>query len=119
MGKNQKYLYPIHQLSETFKGKFLDSMKRALRKIGYLKGFDLAIQTAYKKRWVVHCEPSMADADHVVKYLGQYTHRVAISNDRLLEMSDTRVHFIAKDYRDNAQIKPTSLPGVEFLHRFC
>lgn len=119
IGKNQKYLYPIHQLSKTFKGKFLDSMKRALRKIGYLKGFDAAIQVAYEKDWVVHCEPSMADADHVIKYLGQYTHRVAISNDNLLEMSDTRVRFIAKDYRDKAQKKPTSLPGVEFLHRFC
>jgi hypothetical protein len=119
IGSNQKYLYSIHQLSDTFKGKFLDSIKRALRKIGYLKGFDSAIQAAYKKRWVVHCEPSMANADHVIKYLGQYTHRVAISNDRILEMSDTHVRFIAKDYRDKALKKPMSLPGVEFLHRFC
>lgn len=119
IGKNQKYLYPIHQLSDTFRGKFLDSIKRALRKTGHLKDFDAAIQAAYKKKWVVHCEPSMADADHVIKYLGQYTHRVAISNDRLLEMSDTHVRFMAKDYRDNAQQKPTSLTGVEFLYRFC
>lgn len=119
IGKNQKYLYSIHQLSETFRGKFVVSLKRALRKIGHLKAFDAAIQVAFKKDWVVHCEPSMADADHVVKYLGQYTHRVAISNDRLLEMSDTHVRFIAKDYRDKAQKKPTSLPGVEFLRRFC
>ena len=119
IGKNQKYLYPIHQLSDTFKGKFLDSIKRALRKIGHLSGFDPAIQTSYNKPWVVHAEPSMADANHVIKYLGQYTHRVAISNDRLLEMSDTHVRFIAKDYRDKAQKKPVRLPGVEFLHRFC
>ena len=119
IGKNQKYLYPIHQLSDTFKGKFLDRIKRALRKTGLLSGFDPAIQTAYNKPWVVHCEPSMASADHVIKYLGQYTHRVAISNDRILEISDTHVRFIAKDYRDKAQKKPVRLPGVEFLHRFC
>jgi hypothetical protein len=60
----------------------------------------------------------MASAGHVIKYLGQYTHRVAISNDRILEMGDTHVTFIAKDYRDNAKKKPVNLPGVEFLHRF-
>jgi len=119
IGANKNYLYPIHELSDTFKGKFLHSMKRALRKTNKLDGFDSYIQSAYKKRWVVHCEPSMAKAEHVIKYLGQYTHRVAISNDRILKMSDTHVTFIAKDYRDKAQMKPVSLPGVEFIHRFC
>ena len=119
IGVNQKYLYPIHQLSDTFKGKFLDSIKRVLRKTGNLSGFNSVMQAAYKKRWVVHCEPAMANADHVIKYLGQYTHRVAISNNRLLEMSDTHVTFIAKDYRDKAQKKPVRLSGIEFLHRFC
>jgi hypothetical protein len=119
IGTYQNYLYPIHQLSDAFKGKYLDAMKRALRKRNQLTGFSASIQDAYKKRWVVHCEPSMANAEHVIKYLGQYTHRVAISNDRILEMNDTHVTFIAKDYRDKAQKKPVSLPGVEFLHRFC
>lgn len=119
IGTYENYLYPIHQLSDAFKGKYLDSLKRGLRKINKLTEFDSAIQAAYKKRWVVHCEPSMANAVHVIRYLGQYTHRVAISNDRILEISDTHVTFIAKDYRDKAQKKPVSLPGVEFLHRFC
>ncbi|MDB4335137.1 IS91 family transposase [bacterium] len=119
IGQQKKYLYPIHQLSDAFKGKLLDSLKRALKKLGIYPQFDTYIQAAYKKRWVVHCEPSMASADHVIKYLGQYTHRVAISNDRLLEMTDTHVTFIAKDYRDNAQKKPVRLTGVEFSHRFC
>ncbi len=119
IGQQKKYLYPIHQLSDAFKGKLLDRLKRALKKLDIYPEFDAYIQAAYKKRWVVHCEPSMASADHVIKYLGQYTHRVAISNDRLLEMTDTHVTFIAKDYRDNAQKKPVRLPGVEFLHRFC
>lgn len=66
----------------------------------------------------MHCEPSLASADHVVKYLGQYTHRVAISNQRILSIADGRVTFIAKDYRHNAVKKSVELNGVEFLRRF-
>jgi hypothetical protein len=119
IGKQQKYLYSIFQLSDAFKGKFLDSLERALQKRDILSEFDSCIQAAYKKPWVAHCEPSMAKAGHVIQYLGQYTHRVAISNDRIIAMSDTHVTFIAKDYRDKAKNKPVSLTGVEFLHRFC
>ena len=119
IGKNKLYLYPIHQLSDTFKGKFLDSLKRELRKTKMLGFFDSLIQKAYSTKWVVHIEPSLADAEHVIRYLGQYTHRVAITNQRILNITDTHVTFIAKDYRDNAQKKPVTLEGVEFLRRFC
>ena len=61
----------------------------------------------------------MAKPEHVIKYLGQYTHRVAISNQRILNITDTHVTFVAKDYRDKAQQKPITLSGVEFLRRFC
>ena len=60
----------------------------------------------------------MASAVHVVKYLGQYTHRVAITNQRFLNIADGKVTFIAKDYRDRAIKKPVTLDGVEFLRRF-
>lgn len=119
IGTYDDFLYPVHQLSATFKGKFLDSLERALRKTGLLDGFDPMIQKAWNKSWVVYCEPSMAKAEHVIRYLGQYTHRVAISNDRILSMNETHVTFIAKDYRDHAQKKPVTMTGVEFLHRFC
>jgi len=56
---------------------------------------------------------------HVIQYLGQYTHRVAISNNRILSISDTKVTFIAKDYREKAVAKPVILDGAEFLRRFC
>lgn len=118
IGSSGKYLYPVHQLSATFKGKFLDSLKRALRKRNKLSLFDDKVQQAYSRRWVVHCEPSLASAEHVVKYLGQYTHRVAITNQRILNISDTQVTFIAKDYRDRAVKKPVTLDGIEFLRRF-
>ena len=119
IGSNENYLYPVHQLSATFKGKFLDSLKRVLRKNGSLDAFAPMIQKAWNKPWVVFCEPSLAKAEHVIRYLGQYTHRVAISNDRIVDISKTHVTFIAKDYRDRAQKKPVRLTGAEFLHRFC
>jgi len=118
IGHSSQYLYPVHQLSTAFKGKFLDSLKRALRKQNELALFNDMVQAAYKTPWVVHCEPSMANAEHVVKYLGQYTHRVAITNQRILNIADGKVTFIAKDYRDRAIKKPVTLGGVEFLRRF-
>lgn len=118
IGHSGKYLYPVHQLSDTFKGKFLDSLKRALRKQNKLALFDDKVQAAYKTRWAVHCEPSMASAEHVIKYLGQYTHRVAITNQRIIRIADGKVTFIAKDYRDRAIKKPVTLDGIEFLRRF-
>ena len=119
IGTYDDYLYPVHQLSATFKGKFLDSLERSLRKMGMNSGFDPLLQRAWNKPWVVFCEASLAKSEHVIRYLGQYTHRVAISNDRILRMSETHVTFIAKDYRDRAQKKPVTMTGVEFLHRFC
>jgi hypothetical protein len=118
IGHSGKYLYPVHQLSNAFKGKFLDSLKRALRKQNELSLFNNKVQLAYNSPWVVHCEPSLAGAEHVVKYLGQYTHRVAITNQRILNIADGKVTFIAKDYRERAIKKPVTLDGVEFLRRF-
>jgi hypothetical protein len=118
IGHSGQYLYPVHQISDAFKGKFLDSLKRALRKENELPLFNDAVQQAYKTKWVVHCEPSMASAEHVVKYLGQYTHRVAITNQRILDIADGKVTFIAKDYRDRAIRKPVTIDGTEFLRRF-
>lgn len=118
IGTGGRYLYPVHQLSDTFKGKFLDSLKRKLRKTGDYQGFSSHINKAESTRWVVNCQPSMAKPEHVIRYLGQYTHRVAISNSRILNIDNTKVTFIAKDYRDNAQKKPVTLDGEEFLRRF-
>lgn len=118
IGHSGQFLYPVHQLSEAFKGKFLSSLKRALCKENELALFNDTIQQGYKTHWVVHCEPSLANATHVVKYLGQYTHRVAITNQRILNIAGGKVTFVAKDYRDRAIKKPVTLDGMEFLRRF-
>ena len=118
IGPSGNYLYPVHQLSNAFKGKFLDSLKRALRKQGEMHLFDQKLSQAYKTRWVAHCEPALTSAEHVIRYLGQYTHRVAITNKRILNIAGGKVTFIAKDYRDRALNKSVTLDGVEFLRRF-
>ena len=118
IGPSGDFLYPVSQLSNTFKGKFLDSLKRALRKRSELPLFDPKLQQVYKTRWVVHCEPALASAEHVIRYLGQYTHRVAITNQRILNIAGDMVTFMAKDYRDRAIKKPVTLNGVGFLRRF-
>ena len=119
IGHAGNYLFPVHQLSDAFKGRFLDGLKRSLRKQNALTFFNQYVQQAYDTRWVVHCEPSLAKADHVVKYLGQYTHRVAITNQRILNITDGKVTFIVRDYRDRAIKKPVTLDGIEFLRRFA
>jgi hypothetical protein len=118
IGHSGQYLYPVHQLSNAFKGRFLDSLKRALRKENELELFNEVVRDSYKTKWVVHCEPSLAGAGHVVKYLGQYTHRVAITNQRILNIENGNITFITKDYRDKACKKPVTLDGAEFLRRF-
>ena len=80
--------------------------------------FNDLIQKAYLSPWVVHCEPSLANANHVVRYLGQYTHRVAITNQRILSIQDGKVTFIAKDYTDRGVRKVVTLNGEEFIRRF-
>ena len=74
---------------------------------------------AWGKNWNVHCEPPFGNAQQIVKYLGQYSHRVAISNHRIKNISDSGVTFFYKDYKDNSKVKPATLSGVEFLRRFC
>ena len=118
IGKDGKFLYPVHQLSATFKGKLLDSLKRALKKSNRLMYFKDLLQKSYNTKWVVHCEPSLANADHVVRYLGQYTHRVAITNQRILSIANGKVTFIAKDYANRGIKKPVTLNGEEFIRRF-
>ena len=72
-----------------------------------------------KSAWVVYCKPPFGNAQQIVKYLGQYSHRVAISNHRIKNISGSDVTFFYKDYRDESRVKPSTLSGVEFLRRFC
>lgn len=68
--------------------------------------------------WVVYAKPPFAGPQHVLDYVGRYTHRVAISNNRLLHMEQDRITFLWKDYRHNHRQKSMTLPAEEFIRRF-
>jgi hypothetical protein len=74
--------------------------------------------TAYRKEWVVYSKPPFGGPEHTLKYLARYTHRVAISNARLLNVSDSGVTFTYKNYVAGGTRKTMTLSGVEFRRRF-
>ena len=119
IGNEGKYLYPVRQLSVAFRGKLLERLKRNLKKKNRLPEFQPIINLCYAKPWVIHSQPSLGNARQVVNYLGQYTHRVAISNTRIKNIDLNGVTFSYKDYRDKANQKLMTLTGVEFLRRFA
>ena len=119
IGKKRKYLYPVHMLSSTFKGKFLQKLKEHLVKKGTLKKHFTLLESAYKKDWVVFCRLSFGKPKDVVGYLAQYINRVAISNHRILNIDSQKITFSLKDYYDGGRRKVITIDGVEFLRRFC
>jgi hypothetical protein len=123
------YFLPVQVLSMLFRGKFLAQLRR-LQQAGRLtltgsvahlaqpEAFQQLLDRLYRKKWVVYAKPPFGGAEQVYRYLGRYTHRVAISNSRLISMREGRVQFHYKDYADNQKSKQMSLSADEFLRRF-
>jgi Putative transposase/Transposase zinc-binding domain/TAZ zinc finger len=123
------YLIPVAVLSEVFRGKFMDYFKQAVtqKKItfsGECQKFENEIvyksfvRKLYEKNWVVFSKEPFGESLHLVKYLGRYTHRIAISNDRIVKHDDDTVQFNWKDYADDNKIKVMEVSAVEFIRRF-
>jgi hypothetical protein len=106
------FLFDVQSLSRVFRGKFMAGLKQF---IPLEKNY---IRELYKTDWVVYAKEPFAGPDQVVEYLGRYTHKVAISNHRILNIDDSGVIFRWRDYRDNKE-KAMRLSGTEFLRRFC
>lgn len=119
ISKKGKYLYPVKMLSNVFRGKMMEQLKKQIKVRNQLYQYQSIIDEAWDKKWVVFSEPSFGNAEHVIKYLGQYTHRIAISNHRIQNIDKKNVNFYYKDYKDDGEKKLTTLSGVEFLRRFC
>lgn len=123
------YFLPVQVLSQLFRGKFLAKLKQ-LYQSGQLsltgsvanmaepRAFQQMLDQLYRKKWVVYAKPPFGGAEQVYRYLGQYTHRVAVSNSRLISMQDGRIQFHYKDYADDQQSKRMTLAVDEFLRRF-
>ena len=125
----ERFFLPVRVLGKLFRGKFLAFLAAAFRKkklhfageLGYLKqpvAFDRFLRQLRSKSWVVYAKRPFGRPEHVIQYLARYTHRVAISNGRLIEMQDGQVTFRWRDSADNNQQKLMTIPAVEFIRRF-
>lgn len=80
--------------------------------------FKELIDSCYDTEWVPYCKKTFNGAQSVIDYLGKYTHRIAISNHRIIHMDDENVTFSVKDYRKEGQWKELTISGIEFIRRF-
>ena len=123
------FLFPVRALSTVFRAKYLAALRRAFatNQLHFADGTaalaDRHAFTAFLGRlravtWIVYAKRPFAGPEHVLSYLGRYTHRVALSNDRLIDHHDGHVCFRWRDYADHDRVKPLTLQVDEFLRRF-
>jgi hypothetical protein len=124
-----RFLLNVEVLSRVFRGKFKDAIKRAFRQqqlsfygqLSHLadpKHFARLIQSLYRKKWVVYAKPPFGGPEHVLHYLARYTHRIAISNHRLLSFDGQNVTFRWRDYAHHNKKRKMTVTADEFLRRF-
>ena len=127
--KQRKFLFPVRARAALFRGKFLHRLHRLLEaKVLRLPALFPATHSVRRqwfallnaKRWVVFAKRPFGGPQQVLSYLSNYTHRVALSNRRILGLDDQagRVTFSYRDYRKGGVVKPLSLPAREFIRRF-
>lgn len=117
------YLFPVRALSRYFRGHLVSGLRTARRqgelaRIDRPGDVDTTLAALMRTDWVVYSKACVAHTDRVVAYLARYSHRIAISDRRLVAIEDDRVAFRYKDYRDRDRQKLMWLSGVEFVRRF-
>ena len=123
--KEEDFFIPVKVMSKVFRGKFLDYMKK--EKLEYYNKmkeyenpaiYNELIGKLYKKDWIVYCKEPFKNANSVIEYLGRYTHRVAISNERIIKVEENKVTFKWRDYKDKNKMKEMTVSIEEFIRRF-
>ncbi|MEI6154923.1 MAG: IS91 family transposase [Deltaproteobacteria bacterium] len=123
------FFIPVRVMSALFRGKFLSHLNNHFKKgklafpgsISHLKEqgtFASFRNQLYQKKWVVYCKPPFDGAKGVLQYLGRYTHRIAISNNRIIAIRDGKVSFLWRDYANGNCQKIMTLQADEFIRRF-
>jgi len=123
------FFMPVKVLSKRFRRKLIDGLKElhgdkelylggALHSLQDPEVFQRLVDRLYATDWVVYAKPAFKAPATVIEYLARYTHRIAISNYRIVNLENDTVFFRYRDYRDNNKQKITSLPAVEFIRRF-
>jgi hypothetical protein len=125
----KNFFLPVRVLSRLFRRLFLEGLRSAYRqqKLGFhgqLAEFkrpgilQALLSRLGAKEWAVYAKPPFGSPEKVLNYLGRYTHRVAISNDRIVKIEEGGVSFRWKDYRHQNQQRVTTLPAEEFIRRY-
>ena len=117
IGARPNFLFPVTALSQVFRGKFLDLLQRACEK-GKIPAANNEIKASRQKSWVVYAKKPFGSPQTVLDYLGRYTHRVALSNDRILNVQNGRVTLSYTDRKDGDRKKALPLEAHEFIRRF-
>lgn len=125
----KKYLFKITSLAKEFKKRYLKKLAKAFdnnllifpgntAEYGTKEAFEALITDAGDKKWIVFSKPPFAGPEQVLEYLGRYTHRVAITNNRIKSMDNGEVTFTYRDRSADNEIKSMTLPSNEFIRRF-
>jgi hypothetical protein len=117
IGARPNFLFPVTALSQVFRGKFLDRLQQACAK-GKIPPANIEIKASRQKSWVVYAKKPFGSPQTVLDYLGRYTHRVALSNDRIVNVQNGQVSFNYRDRRDGDRKKIMTLDAHEFIRRF-
>ena len=107
-----KYLFPVKAMSKVFRAKYVKALQSRIKPEKKL------IDQLFQKEWVVYAKRPFGHPKAVLEYLGRYTHKVAISNHRILDIGQNQTTFSYKDYRQGAQKLEMSLDNLEFIRRF-
>lgn len=131
-----RFLFPVHALAKVYRGKFIAGLKQAyangtlqfpgdLAPLADEDDFEAWLDAMVSKNWVVYAKAPLAGPEQVVRYVSRYTHRVAISNQRILSMDDGVIRFTFKNYKKQAECETVEelweemeLPAEEFIRRF-
>jgi len=125
----KKFFLPVRVLSRLYRRLFVELLQKAFNqdrlkfcgKISHLSDPELFaqfIKKCFKNEWIVHAKPPFGGAEKVLDYLGRYTHRIAISNNRLLKVKDGKVSFSWRNYRKGNKTQTMTLEAEEFIRRF-
>lgn len=125
----KRFFYIRQNIIKIIQGKFLCYLKEAykkgelifegkIRRFKNTDEFRLITSKGYALEWVVYSKKPFAGSEQVIRYLGKYTHRVAIGNSRIVSVSDGNVQFKWKDYKDGGQEKIMTVTAQEFIRRF-
>ncbi len=127
--KGEEFFLPVKVMSKLFRGKYMAALKTlweekklqfhgSSEKYRNHYAFKELLNICYEKDWIPHCKKTFNGAQSVINYLGKYTHRIAISNHRIIRMDEDTVTFYVKDYCDEGRWKEHTISGIEFIRRF-